>query len=138
MQRGGEEEQPPLLPPPPPPPPSELRALPPGTSVRDALILYLGALEGRGMPELRESAVHLLLHALGLDWDDGHCRLREAMASPPPPPTRAGRTRQLSVWRDGPCRQGSACSTYPSSRGAHDSSRCSTSWAGGISTTCRG
>ena len=43
------------------------------------------------MPEPRESAVHLLSHALSLDWDDGHRWMREAMASPPPPPTRAGR-----------------------------------------------
>ena len=55
------------------------------------LILSHGALEGCGMPEPCKSAVHLLLHALGLDWDKGHRRLWEAMALPPPPPTRAGR-----------------------------------------------
>ena len=87
---GGEEEQPPPLPPL-PLPPSELCALPPETSVRNALILSLGTLEGRGTPEPRECAIHLLLHALGLDWDDSHRQLREAMASSPPPPTRAGR-----------------------------------------------
>ena len=76
---GGEEEQP-LPPPPPPPPPSELRALPPGMLVHDTLISSLGALEGCGVPKPHESAVHLLLHALGLDWDDGHRRLWEAMA----------------------------------------------------------
>jgi release factor glutamine methyltransferase len=43
------------------------------------------------VPKPRESAVHLLLHALGLDWDDGHHRLREVVASLPPPLTRAGR-----------------------------------------------
>ncbi len=43
------------------------------------------------MPEPHESAVHLLSHALGLDWDDGHHRLQEAVALLPPPLTRAGR-----------------------------------------------
>jgi hypothetical protein len=58
--------------------------------VHDALILSLGALEGHGVPEPRKSAVNLLSHALGLDWDDSHLWLQEVMTLPPPP-MRAGR-----------------------------------------------
>ena len=43
-----------------------------------------------GVP--RKSVVHLLLHALGLDWDNGHRRLREAMAANAPTVGLAGRT----------------------------------------------
>jgi release factor glutamine methyltransferase len=60
----------------------------PGTSIHDAMRSSLGILEDRNVPEPDESVLHLLSHALDLNWDDGHRRLREVLTLPYPLPSR--------------------------------------------------
>jgi release factor glutamine methyltransferase len=68
------------------------RALPPsygisgGISINDAMRSSLRLLEDLNIPEPNESVVHLLSHALNLDWDVGHRRLREVFTLPHPLP----------------------------------------------------
>lgn len=76
-------------------PPSALKAtaqIPAGTSIYDALRLSLELLEGSSIPEPDESVLHLLSHALDLDWDSGYRQLREVMTSPEPFSTLAQQT----------------------------------------------
>jgi release factor glutamine methyltransferase len=59
----------------------------PGISIHDALLSSLRILEGHDIPEPDESVLHLLSHALNLNWDNGHRHLREVLTLPYPLPS---------------------------------------------------
>ncbi|KAL3778335.1 hypothetical protein ACHAW5_010231 [Stephanodiscus triporus] len=59
----------------------------PGISIHDALLSSIRIMECRDIPEPDESVLHLLSHALNLNWDDGHRHLREVLALPYPLPS---------------------------------------------------